>query len=69
MPTKLFVPSSEKLLAMIANAERKCDGDIEQDHLRQEARQADGSVRMQIATDKARHYYRIQHGHARPSGW
>jgi hypothetical protein len=52
----LFVPSSEKLTAMVAAAMAKCDADREQSRLRADARAEDRMGRAWIAEVKGRRY-------------
>lgn len=60
--SKLFVPSSEKLLAMIAQAEVKCNADRLHMTVRREAELDERAVRQQVAAVKSRYYFRVQHG-------
>ena len=53
---KHFLPTSEQLLAMIANAEAKFAGDREQCALRKEARAIERMEKAMIAEAKQRQY-------------
>lgn len=57
----LFEPSSEKLLAMIRNAEAKCDCGVDQFRLRQDAMENHRMEKFIQAQVKSRHYFSIQH--------
>ena len=53
MFTKPFIPSSNMLNTMIASAMAKCDGDIEQQRLAEEARLERRALRMEEARCRA----------------
>lgn len=55
---KSFTPSSTTLLSMVAAAEAKCDGDIEQAKLRKEAAGERFACRLMVAAAKQRNYAR-----------
>ena len=53
MSTKPFIPSSDMLNIMIASAMAKCDGDIEQQRLAEDARLERRAIRMEEARCRA----------------
>lgn len=55
---QMFTPSSSALMAMIKAAEAKCDGDVEQAKLREEAAAERRMERFLVAQAKAQQWRR-----------